>query len=115
MPPWVRVSVELRHPSWHVEEVFALLERHGAAYCVTSGANLPCVLRSTAPFVYVRLHGPDHEHLYGGSYSDADLTWWAQRLREWDAAGKDVFVHFNNDGDAHAVRNAQSLRALIGQ
>jgi hypothetical protein len=31
-----------------------------------SGANLPCVLRATAPFVYVRLHGPDEHHLYAG-------------------------------------------------
>jgi uncharacterized protein YecE (DUF72 family) len=115
MPRWVRVSVELRHPSWNAEEVFALLERHGAAYCVMSGANLACVLRATAPFVYVRLHGPDNEHLYGGSYSDGDLAWWAQRLREWEGAGKDVFVYFNNDGDANAVRNARTLRALVGQ
>ena len=50
-----------------------LLERHEAAYCVMSGANLPCILRATAPFVYVRLHGPDHQHLYGGSYSDEEL------------------------------------------
>ena len=55
----MRVAVEFRHPSWHDDEVFALLERHGAAYCVMSGARLPCVLRATAPFVYVRLHGPD--------------------------------------------------------
>ena len=60
-----------------------LLERHGAAYCVMSGAHLPCVLRATAPFVYVRMHGPDHDHLYGGSYSDDDLRWWADRIREW--------------------------------
>jgi hypothetical protein len=26
-----------------------------------SGANLPCVLRATAPFVYVRMHGPARE------------------------------------------------------
>jgi uncharacterized protein YecE (DUF72 family) len=110
MPPWVRVSVELRHPSWHVEEVFALLERHGAAYCVMSGAGLPCVLRATAPVVYVRLHGPDHDHLYGGSYSDADLGWWADRLREWDAGGHDVLAYFNNDGGGNAVRNARTLR-----
>ena len=58
LPWWVPVAVELRHPSWHHEEVFALLERHRAAYCVMSGAGLPCVLRATAPFVYVRLHGP---------------------------------------------------------
>jgi uncharacterized protein YecE (DUF72 family) len=115
VPSWMRVAVEFRHPSWHVEEVFALLEEHGAAYCVMSGAGLPCVLRATAGFVYVRLHGPDQAHLYGGSYSDDDLRWWADRLGEWDAAGKEVFVYFNNDGAGHAVRNADLLRALCPQ
>ncbi|WP_448062701.1 DUF72 domain-containing protein [Cellulomonas hominis] len=114
LPWWIQVSVELRHPSWHVEEVFALLERRGAAYCVMSGAGLPCVLRATAPVVYVRLHGPDHDHLYGGSYSDADLGWWADRLREWDRAGHDVLAYLNNDGGGNAVRNARTLRQLIG-
>ena len=32
------------------DEVYALLERHAAAYCVMSGAHLPCRLRVTAPF-----------------------------------------------------------------
>jgi uncharacterized protein YecE (DUF72 family) len=113
VPSWVRVAVELRHPSWHHEEVFALLERHGAAYCVMSGAGLPCVLRATAPFVFVRLHGPDHEHLYGGSYSDDDLRWWAERIREWEAGGREVFAYFNNDGGGNAVRNARTLRGLL--
>jgi uncharacterized protein YecE (DUF72 family) len=48
-----------------------------------SGANLPCVLRATTDFVYVRMHGPDHNHLYADSYPDADLKWWADRIREW--------------------------------
>ena len=115
LPHWVRTAVELRHPSWCDEDVFALLERHGAAYCVMSGAHLPCVLRATAPFVYVRLHGPDTQHLYGGSYSEDDLSWWADRLREWEAAGKEVFAYFNNDGDGNAVRNAATLRRLTGR
>ena len=114
LPSWMRVAVELRHPSWHEESVFALLERHEVAYCVMSGAGLPCVLRATAPFVYVRLHGPDPDHLYGGSYSGVDLTWWAGRIHEWAAAGKDVFVYFNNDGHGHAVRNAETTRQLLG-
>jgi uncharacterized protein YecE (DUF72 family) len=113
LPGWLRVAVEFRHPSWHDQEVFALLEDHRAAYCVMSGANLPCVLRSTTDLVYVRLHGPDHHHLYAGSYSDADLAWWAGRIREWSRAGQDVFVYFNNDGDANAVRNARTLQALL--
>ncbi|MGY1706053.1 DUF72 domain-containing protein [Geodermatophilus sp. SYSU D00697] len=114
LPDWMRVAVELRHPSWHDEGVFALLERHGAAYCVMSGAGLPCVLRATGPFVYVRMHGPDAGHLYAGSYPDADLRWWADRVGEWSEAGRDVYVYFNNDGYGHAVRNAETLRAMTG-
>ena len=90
-----------------------MLEKHGAAYCVMSGAHLPCILRTTADFVYVRLHGPDHDRLYAGSYTDADLRWWADRLREWQTMGRDVFVYFNNDGDGNAVRNATTLTRFV--
>lgn len=113
IPDWVTLAVEFRHPSWHCEEVFTLLELSKTAYCVMSGAGLPCVLRATADVVYVRLHGPDHDHLYAGSYSDADLEWWARRIREWESAGKTVFTYFNNDGNANAVRNARSLISLL--
>jgi uncharacterized protein YecE (DUF72 family) len=84
MPPGLRVAVEFRHPSWHQEAVFALLERH------------------------------DPQHLYGGSYSDRDLCWWADRIREWTAMGRDVFLYFKNDGEGNAVRNADQLRGLLG-
>jgi uncharacterized protein YecE (DUF72 family) len=113
LPEWIRVAVELRHPTWDDEAVYRMLERHNAAYCVMSGAGLPCVLRATSDTVYVRMHGPDDEHLYAGSYSDDDLHWWADRLREWDASGRDVFVYFNNDGAGNAVRNARTLRHFV--
>jgi uncharacterized protein YecE (DUF72 family) len=114
VPPGLRVAAEFRHPDWHHEETFALLERYGAAYCVMSGAHLPCVLRATAGFVYLRLHGPDPHHLYGGSYSDDSLRWWADRVREWGGQGREVFAYFNNDGGGHAVRNAETLRHFLG-
>ena len=79
-----------------------------------SGAHLPCMLRATAPFVFVRLHGPSHGHLYAGSYSEADLQWWAARIREWLDHGLEVWAYFNNDGHGHAVRNAQRLDQLVG-
>lgn len=113
VPSWVQVAVELRHPTWQVDEVFELLERRGASYVVVSGAGIPCVLRATARLVYVRFHGPDHEHLYAGSYSDDDLRWWADRVREWTGSGHDVVAYFNNDGEGHAVRNAWRLRELL--
>jgi uncharacterized protein YecE (DUF72 family) len=113
-PSWIRLAVEFRDPSWHREEVFGLLEQKGAAYCVMSGAHLPCILRATAPFVYVRLHGPSTEHLYAGSYSEDNLRWWADRIREWASQGRDIFAYFNNDGEGNAVRNADTLRWLLG-
>jgi len=115
LPDWIRVAVELRHPSWNDPGVFDLLERRGAAYCVMSGARLPCILRATAPFVYVRLHGPEHDALYGGSYSDSDLSWWAERFREWEGAGREVYAYFNNDGGGNAVRNAETLRWMLNR
>lgn len=113
VPSWIKVAIELRHPSWHREAVFSLLEQYGAAYCVISGAQLPCILRATTGFVYVRLHGPDPQHLYTGSYSDADMQWWAERIREWQAQNREVFAYFNNDGGGNAARNAKFLQGLL--
>lgn len=113
VPDTIRAAVEFRHPSWHDEGVFDILERHGAAYCVMSGARLPCVLRATAPFVYLRLHGPDPDHLYAGSYGRDSLAWWADRIREWTAQGREVYAYFNNDGAGNAVRDAETLRTLL--
>jgi uncharacterized protein YecE (DUF72 family) len=109
-----RVAVELRHPSWDDSAVYALLERHDAAYVVTSGAGLRCVLRATTDMVYVRMHGPDPHTLYAGSYSDDDLQWWADRISEWSAQGRDVLVYFNNDGYGFAVQNARELKRRLG-
>jgi uncharacterized protein YecE (DUF72 family) len=94
--------------------VYELLERRGAAYVVMSGAGLPCVLRATTDFVYVRMHGPDPDALYTGSYSHDDLQWWTGRIAEWTQQGRDVFVYFNNDGHGYAVDNARELIRLVG-
>jgi uncharacterized protein YecE (DUF72 family) len=114
LPTDLKVALEFRNSTWHEEDIFTLLEQHDAAYCVMSGAHLPCILRATARFVYVRLHGPDTRHLYAGSYTDDDLGWWSERIQEWQRMERDVFVYFNNDGDGNAVRNAIALKRLIG-
>ena len=112
-PRDLRLAIEFRHDSWLDEAVFALLQAHHAAYVVMSGAGLPCVLQATADFAYVRLHGPDDQHLYAGSYPDEAMAWWADRIAEWLAQGRDVYAYFNNDADANAVRNATTLRAQL--
>ena len=113
MPPGAGVAVEPRHPSWVDDATFDLLGRHGAAYVVMSGANLPCVLRATSEVVYVRWHGPDPDHLSRGSYPEQDLRWWADRILEWVAAGHRVRGSFNNDEDGYAARNALRLTEML--
>src|SRR5947209_5827004 len=52
---------------------------------------------------------------WGGreSDSDGDLRWWADRVRDWQGIGRDVFVYFNNDGGGNAVRNALDLKGMV--
>jgi uncharacterized protein YecE (DUF72 family) len=37
----------------------------------------------------------------------------AEREIAYCVAGQDVYVYFNNDGNANAVRNAHTLHALL--
>ena len=113
MPPSIRVAVELRHPSWNEPAVYQLLESHRAAYVVMSGPGLSCVPRVTSDFAYLRMHGPDQDSIYAGSYSDDELRRWSERIAQWRGHGKDVWVYFNNDLGGHAVRNALVLRELL--
>ena len=39
---------------------------------------------------------------------------WAARIREWAHAGLDVYAYFNNDGGGNAVRNAATLKWMLG-
>lgn len=113
LPARARPVMELRHPSWDAPEVYALLARRGAAYCVMDGPGLATVPRVTAPFAYVRLHGPDTAAMYAGGYSHEALTSWAERIAAWAGDGIDVLVYFNNDLGGHAVRDAQALREIL--
>lgn len=115
MPGGIPVAVELRHPSWDDPAVYELLERHHAAYVVTSGAGMRCVARATSDLAYVRMHGPPQDSLYAGSYTDDELRKWADLVATWNAEGRRVLVYFNNDLGGHAIRNARTLRDLLAR
>ncbi|GAB7002980.1 DUF72 domain-containing protein [Nocardioides sp. AN3] len=114
LPDGLRVAMELRHPSWDDDAVAAMLEKHRAAYVVTHGTGLHTVLRTTAPFVYCRWHGPTDRPLYAGRYSADELHQWAERIRGWREEGRAVFGYFDNDGSGYAPENARELLDLLG-
>jgi uncharacterized protein YecE (DUF72 family) len=112
-PKRIRWAVELREPSWIHDEVFATLERHGAALVLHDLLpDQPMLV--TAPFTYLRFHGPDAvEHRYHGRYGGRRLWRWADRCTGWLAGGIDVHAFFNNDYEGHAVADARWLRSAI--
>lgn len=112
VPAGHEVAFEFRNPSWFAPEVTEVLARHRAGFCIwhMGGAASPEIV--TSDMVYVRLHGP--EERYGGTYPDADLDRWAERVRAWGAEGRRVHVYFDNDGGGFAVRDALRLRERLG-
>jgi uncharacterized protein YecE (DUF72 family) len=105
------VAFEFRNATWYTDEVYAILARHGAGFCIYDLAGHTSPIEVTSDLVYLRLHGPDGK--YAGSYSDDALAAWADRCRDWLAHGRDVFCYFDNDIGAHAPNNALTLRRML--
>jgi uncharacterized protein YecE (DUF72 family) len=109
--PRLRAVLEVRHPSWLEAAVVDRLRDANVALCLADWRECPVRDVITADFVYVRRHGTRRR--YGGSYSDAQLRQDAAAIHRWRQPDLDVYVYFNNDGNAAAVRNATRLRALL--
>jgi uncharacterized protein YecE (DUF72 family) len=112
-PRRIRWAVELRDPSWVHDDVFALLEQHGAALCLHDLLPDHPFIR-TADWTYVRFHGPDAlRRAYHGRYGPERLEPHARRLASWLDDGTDVYAYFNNDYEGHAVDDASWLAARL--
>jgi uncharacterized protein YecE (DUF72 family) len=109
----LRHAVEIRHPSFQCKEFVALLRRHDVGLVVADTAGRwPKMFDVTADFVYVRLHGD--VRIYTSGYTKRALGQWARRIRAWDAAGKDVYVYFDNDVKVKAPYDALNLMRSLG-
>jgi uncharacterized protein YecE (DUF72 family) len=111
VPKRWRVSFEFRHDSWYCNEVFKLLRKHDVALCISDHADAPAPWQVTAPFVYVRGHGPTGR--YKGHYSKKTLRAWARKIRAWKRGRKDIYVYFDNDQKSAAPADALKLARLL--
>jgi uncharacterized protein YecE (DUF72 family) len=105
-------TFELRDPSWHIPEVYRILRRRRAAFCIFEIAGFFSGIQLTADFTYVRLHGPAGP--YQGSYPSERLAEWAEQIRAWSRQLRAVYVYFDNDQAAYAIQNALALKKLSG-
>ena len=111
LDPARRNVVEFRHASWWNEEVYEAFRKSRIIFCSCSGPRLPDQLIRTADEVYVRLHGP--KRWYRHDYSKSELATWADRIKA--SGAKRAWIYFNNDNDAHAPKNATTLRRMLGR
>jgi len=62
LPTEHHYAFEFREPTWHNEQVYEVLRRHNAAYCIHELAGFHTPILLTADFSYVRLHGPGEKY-----------------------------------------------------
>jgi uncharacterized protein YecE (DUF72 family) len=106
----LRVVLEFRHESWFTDEVYKVIDEAGWTVCLTDWPDL-AQPPLPGPFCYIRRHGASA--LYASCYSDDQLAQDAEFATRLAEQGEDVYIYFNNDAQAHAVKNAQTLIGMI--
>jgi uncharacterized protein YecE (DUF72 family) len=135
LPGWM-VAAEFRHRSWfpdHAGETLQALRGAGLAHVIADapdvGGAMPHVTAVTAQTAILRLHGrnapaflrqlrgegPSVREKYDYLYSDAELAALVPEIGDLARDSEDVFVSFNNNNRDYPVRNALSLKRLLGQ
>ena len=111
LPPDLSHVFEFRHESWFCDSVLDILRQYKMGFCIYDMPGFTTPILSTAEFAYVRFHGS--EAMYDSCYQQSELELWAGRLSSLPVSV--VFIYFNNDTQAYAVKNALTLSSLLGQ
>ena len=102
---------EFRHESWYSDDTFELLRKFNVGFCIHDmpGKESPRVV--TTDIVYVRFHGTTGR--YSGSYPKSALREWAKWLKAQAKNARGIYAYFNNDAQAHAIKNAKQLKEQL--
>jgi uncharacterized protein YecE (DUF72 family) len=117
LPSNYQAAFEFRDPTWFQGETLralsCMLNEAGCALAVGIGGSQPTPtdIAGMGPFRYYRFHHGAH----GIGFSDEELIFWAKRFVADIAEGRNVYVYFNNDPEAYAIRDALRLRELLAQ
>jgi len=104
LPQATRAAFEFRHASWMDEEVYGRLQQRNLALCIADGEKVAPPVRMTADYAYFRLRDE--------GYQPADISRWAQVIREQAANRQDVFVYFKHE---EAGKGPEFARLLLAE
>lgn len=108
LPKGYLYVLEFRHESWETDAIYDLLKKYKIALCISDLNGRLTPLEITAPFTYLRLHGP--RSAYRGSYSSQQLMLWKKRVQQWKDQKIPSFCYFDNDEKGYALRDALRLK-----
>ena len=101
LPADIRCAFEFRNRSWLIDEVYALLEKHGVSLCLAESDKLEVPRVLTANFVHARLRKPD--------YSEAEIADIGERVRGLMEGGRDVYAFFKHEETAAGALYAERI------
>lgn len=111
LPDTYRYTFEFRNEDWWNDEIYEILQKYNAAFCMFELGGSESPREVTADFIYIRLHGPADK--YQGDYSDHDLSQWSDAFDGWRNEVKDIYCYFDNDQSGFAAKNALRLKEMI--
>lgn len=111
LDPETAIACEFRHGSWFNSELYDVLRRRNAGLVI---AAYPGKFSGDYPVVnevvYIRYHAtPEHP-----DYSEDELDKWVSYIKSLDNVKKRIYIYFNNDFEAWAIKNAKYLNSKLG-
>jgi uncharacterized protein YecE (DUF72 family) len=120
----IPLAAEYRNADWFTAEPVARTIEMGVAPVSVDAPALrglpPCRAVGGAPFGYVRFHGRNAQHWWGGGplrydyeYVEGELRGWLPGIRSLLEKSGRVFLFFNNCHMGQAVRSARLMKSLL--
>jgi len=108
----LRHAIEPRHDSFNDEKFFDLCRARNVAVVFEDSDDYPLIEADTADFAYARLQRM-HDEVETG-YDSAALGVFAKRARQWQKAGRDVYIFMINGAKVRAPAAALALQERVG-
>jgi uncharacterized protein YecE (DUF72 family) len=104
----LRHALDVRNASFDDPAFIEMARARGMAIVHSDHPEYPLIEADTADFVYARVMQAQEDLERG--YSEGSLDKWADKVREWAARGRDVYLFFISGAK---VRNPAAARALM--
>lgn len=119
-----KLFVEFRHDSWMRRDTYEAMKEADIGYVSVDGPRLqgllPPEMIALGDSAYIRLHGRNSDHWWGGGnlrydylYNETELQEWKEKIDRMKGKIKKTYIFFNNCHLGQAVRNARQMMRML--